>query len=474
MSGNGVFFGPSMHARQERGLSLVELQQSLSEHHYSNVLDSPRSVGRVAASHKSGNDEVERLFTDGLADLQELRSRINQLERSSAAKERVVVHQQQHVPLIQQKPAVTAGHAAVEVLEPASPPSRTYAPAPKHVVAPTPALVSAPTTAHTEGQPTDTYASSESDDTVTTDGMPAPGKMYPVSMAYMDDSGSDEVDTALNTLVRAGSLYVGHPPIVRRMISPSPSRMSPLAVSGVAGGIDGPSSGGADGNQDGSVKLKGPIIDFGAKDFRVSRVDEAHPHHDLHNLLPAWKDAGGGVADAGGGDGAASEGSLQQAFLRHKQSFVARSKERVKAVSVARQSSSKASHSLTELGKKRAKKRSEKRAQMAAVHAEAATAAAAPPNPNVASRQDIEIADGVLALDAAPGIPPSRVVHRAGRAPKLNEKKIRKQNKRLYQRLCPEVVEARKAEATAKRLAENRENARVYGKKLRQKNKTRE
>ena len=48
------------------------------------------------------------------------------------------------------------------------------------------------------------------------------GQLYPVKMAYMSDS-SDEVETALENLVRKNALYVGHPTISRYVVRPSPS-----------------------------------------------------------------------------------------------------------------------------------------------------------------------------------------------------------------------------------------------------------
>ena len=65
--------------------------------------------------------------------------------------------------------------------------------------------------------------------------------------------------------------------------------------------------------------------DFGAKDYRISRVAEAHPFQDLHKLLPVWQ----GEIRSESGSAAAAGASLQDAFKRHKQGMIVNSKARL-------------------------------------------------------------------------------------------------------------------------------------------------
>lgn len=149
-------------------------------------------------------------------------------------------------------------------------------------------------------------------------------------MRYMEDSSSDGVGTALQTLVRDRSLYIGHPPIQRKAPPPLPSGLRPSSASSVptspatvtAGTESATTTAGiaasaavnpshattknshCDPAVDPPTREDYPTeVDVGAADYHVSRAHEVHPHHDLHDLLPPWKPLGDQLPD--------SEDSLQ-------------------------------------------------------------------------------------------------------------------------------------------------------------------
>lgn len=233
----------------------------------------------------------------------------------------------------------------------------------------------------------------------------------------VDTSEFEEtIPTALYSLVKQGALYVGHPTVVR-----TPPKLSPVRLENM-GALNEP------------VQADARQFDYGAKDDWVSRLSEKHDHQDLHDLLPPTKPFGDGEADPP---------SLQDAFRRHNQRFIANSKARIEAVAQAKERGKTSGH--------------DQRRQ-----------AFIPRTPPPAQQES--------GVEAGPVQPPGRLdvpdnLRRERRRMKKNE--ILSLNQRLYTRLCPEVRKAKEAKEKTEEYARNREKQKLYAEKIRLRQQTR-
>lgn len=136
--------------------------------------------------------------------------------------------------------------------------------------------------------------------------------------------------------------------------------------------------------------------------------------------------------------------------MRHKQGFVARSKARLEMVSSARNTPRKKKHPLAVLGASRAKSRRGKVAVTAV---------------------DTQVRGYAKSMQVNPEPPESKrrplPLFKSARDSQMRTAEIRVINKRLYERLCPEVRQQRKDEARKKMLTANRAKAKDYAQRLR-------
>lgn len=197
--------------------------------------------------------------------------------------------------------------------------------------------------------------------------------------------------------------------------------------------------------------------DFGAKDYRVSRVAEAHPFQDLHKLLPVWQ----GEIKSESGSAAAAGASLQDAFKRHKQGMIANSKARLaQAREAAETRKSAPVTTLSKIAQERLQ-RQQRRQERAAPAASAA--------PSVEQHFE-RLAGGAAAAKPAVQLPPGLAPAARG---KPSKRQILDRNKRLFNRLCPEVRQAKEHEAKEAEYAKNRAKAKAYGLAIRKQHQRR-
>ena len=245
-----------------------------------------------------------------------------------------------------------------------------------------------------------------------------PGALYGLDMQHLEYSSSDgELERTLDRLVQRQAVHSGQPPVAPRVaaapLSPRPEGLEMAAPEAAAP----------------------PALDVGARDYRVSRVNETHPHTDLHDLLPVWQDHDQGSPE--------QQQSLQEAFRRHKQGFVRKSAARMSEVAKARTRPKKA-HPLLELGRRRYEERLRLNRERAA-EAEEPVPQPLPPAP----------------------APPQRLLARQP-GEHMSKAAMRKQNERLYRRLCPEVKKQAADAKRAEEYAAHKKKAEAYATALRQ------
>lgn len=257
----------------------------------------------------------------------------------------------------------------------------------------------------------------------------APGTLHPIVTAHADDTSDEGLETALTNLLEKNSLNVGHLRIQRQLPSGHEERYEFKPTS----------------NNEGHAEVA--RMDIGARDYRVSRLYEEHPHQDLHNLLPAWKSVDTeNEFDKGE--------SLQDAFRRHKQGFVRNSAERMQSVAHARKKGENEPHPLLQLGRRRNEERQRLR------NSKSNTKATTKPGDNTM----LSVDDIKPALAEAP----ARLLQKQ---PRLSRDAIKELNDRLYNKLCPEVRLRKENEAKQKVLESHKVKAQKYNEDLRRRQK---